>query len=57
MATEKKLIQVRLTLKAFIELKKLSELEKRSLSNMVEVLVTDGINLRLVNTKGKEKTR
>lgn len=48
MGTNKKLIQVRLSSKAHGELKKLSQLENRSLSNMVEVLVTDGINLRLV---------
>lgn len=58
MASEKKLIQVRLTVKAYTELKKLSQLEKRSLSNMVEVLVTDGINLHLVGLlRGKEIKR
>lgn len=54
MATKKKLIQVRLTDDVRQQLEKLAELESRSLSNLVEVLVKDGLNIRLA-TGGKNK--
>lgn len=43
MATDKRLVQIRLTPKVYEELKELCETENRSVTNMVQFMVTQGI--------------
>jgi mRNA-degrading endonuclease RelE of RelBE toxin-antitoxin system len=54
MATDKRLVQIRLTPKVHEELKRLSKVQRRSLANMVEVIVVNEIAAIRKSTEGME---
>lgn len=46
MATDKRMVQIRLTQKLYKRLEELAKSEKRSVTNMVEVVLTRGLEER-----------